>query len=68
MPQAEQLHARILEELDMSREVEDEELIQIIYRVLRETGQTQFLSLKERTALGREFDRSQINVEFKSLT
>ncbi len=54
MPEAEQLHARILEELDMSREVEDEELIQIIYRVLRETGQTQFLSLKERTALGRE--------------
>ncbi len=54
MPQAEQLHARILEELDMSKEVEDGELIQIIYRVLKETGQTQYLPLKERTALGKE--------------
>ena len=34
MIQAEQLHARILEELDMTREIEDEELTELIYRVL----------------------------------
>ena len=35
MIEAEQLHARILDELDLSKEVEDEELTRIIYRVLR---------------------------------
>ena len=35
---AEQLHARILEELDLTREIEDEELTQLIYRVLNEAG------------------------------
>ncbi len=54
MPEAEQLHARILEEMDLSQEVEDEELTRIIYRVLKETGEREYLPLKERTALGRE--------------
>ncbi len=54
MPEAEQLHARILEEMDLSREVEDEELTKIIYRVLKETEEREYLSLKEKTALGRE--------------
>ena len=35
MIEAEQLHARILDELDLSKEVEDEELTRIIYRVFR---------------------------------
>ena len=38
MIQAEQLHARILEEMDMTREMEDEELTQLIYRVLQEVS------------------------------
>ena len=38
MIQAEQLHARILEELDMTREIEDEELTELIYRVLQEAS------------------------------
>ncbi len=54
MPEAEQLHARILEEMDLSREVEDEELTKIIYRVLKEYGEQGYLSLAEKTALGRE--------------
>ncbi len=54
MPEAEQLHARILEEMDLSREVEDEELTKIIYRVLKESGEQGYLSLAEKTALGRE--------------
>ena len=33
MIEAEQLHARILEELDLTREVEDEELTKIIHQV-----------------------------------
>ena len=42
----EHLHARILEELDLSREVQDEELTEIIYR--------EYLPLAEKSALGRE--------------
>ena len=33
MIQAEQLHARILEELDLSRDIPDEELTELIHRV-----------------------------------
>jgi len=51
---AEQLHARIMDELDMTREVEDEELTQLIYQVLREASMEEHLSLEEKTALGKE--------------
>lgn len=54
MISAEQLHGRILEELDLSKEIEDEELTVIIHRVLRETGEREYLSLEEKTILGRE--------------
>ena len=54
MTTAEQLHARIIEELDLTKEVEDEELTEIIYRVLKETGERQYLSLAEKTALAKE--------------
>ena len=50
----EQLHARILEELDMTREIEDEELTRLIYRVLQEASEEEYLSLSEKTVLGRE--------------
>lgn len=50
----EHLHARILEELDLSREVQDEELTEIIYRVLQEAGSHEYLPLAEKSALGRE--------------
>lgn len=50
----EHLHARILEELDLSREVQDEELTEIIYRVLQEAGRREYLPLAEKSALGRE--------------
>ncbi len=54
MIEAEQLHARILEELDLSKEVEDEELTRIIYRVLQEAGEREYIPLGMRTALGKE--------------
>ena len=36
MIEAEQLHARILARLDMTRDMEDEELTELIYEVLQE--------------------------------
>lgn len=54
MIDVQQLHERILEELDMTREVEDEELTQIIHRVLREAGEREYISLGERTSFGIE--------------
>ena len=54
MIEAEQLHARILDELGLSKEVEDEELTRIIYRVLREAESREYLPLNVKTALGRE--------------
>lgn len=59
MIQAEQLHARILEELDMTREIEDEELTELIYRVLQEASSEEYLSLSRKTELGKElFEKS----------
>lgn len=54
MISSEQLHARILEELDMTREVEDEELMQLIYRVLQEVSDREYLPLSQKTAIGKE--------------
>ncbi|BDF06499.1 CpaF family protein [[Clostridium] hylemonae] len=54
MIQAEQLHARIMEELDMTREIEDEELTDLIHRVLQEACIQEYITLRERTALGKE--------------
>lgn len=54
MIEAEQLHARILEEMDLTKEVEDEELTRIIHQVLKEAGEREYISLSERTALGKE--------------
>ena len=54
MMRSEQLHARILERMDMTREVEDEELTQLIYHVLKEASKEEYLSLDEKTLLGRE--------------
>ena len=54
MIEAEQLHARILDELDLTREVEDEELTKIIHQVLKEAGEREYISLNQRTVLGKE--------------
>ncbi len=54
MIQAEQLHARILEELDLSREICDEELTELIHGVLNEAGEQEYIPLERKSALGRE--------------
>ena len=50
----EMLHARVLNELDMTRDTSDEELTRLIYRILKEASEEEYLSLEQRTALGRE--------------
>lgn len=54
MIQAEQLHDRILEKLDLSREVEDDELMEFIYEVLEEQSAQEYIPLKEKAMLGKE--------------
>lgn len=54
MVQAEELHGRILEELDLSKEMDDEQLIEVIYSAITEKAQEVPISLKEKTALGKE--------------
>ena len=58
MIRAEQLHARIMDELDMTREVGDEELTQLIYQVLSEASREEHLSLAEKTALGKDLSNA----------
>lgn len=50
----EQLKTRILGQLDLSREVEDEELQELIFRVLEEESEGEYISLEEKARLGRE--------------
>lgn len=54
MIQEEQLHLRILEELDMSRETKDAELTGLIHRILKEAGEEEYIPLSKKTELGRE--------------
>lgn len=54
MIQTEKIHEKILERLDLSHEVGDEQLVELIHTILEETGQETYLPLKEKTMLGRE--------------
>ena len=54
MIEAEQLQARILARLDMTRDMEDEELTELIYEVLQEVSQEEYLPLDQKTMLGKE--------------
>ncbi len=55
MIEAEQLHARILARLDMTRDMEDEELTELIYEVLQEVSQEEYLPLIRRQCLEKNF-------------
>ena len=54
MLQTEELKARILEELDLSKEVGDEELKEMIHRILGEKSKSTHISLSEKAAIGKE--------------
>ena len=51
----EELHEQIMEQIDLTKEVEDEELTRVIYEILRETEEQEYISLKEKTFLGNMF-------------
>lgn len=48
------LHERVLEQLDMTKEVDDEELTGIIHQILKEAGEREFIPLDEKSDLGKE--------------
>lgn len=54
MVQAEELYGKILEELDLSKDVNDEELTELIHRILERETEEEFIPLQERISLGRE--------------
>lgn len=54
MIQAEELHGRILERLDLSNDVDDEALTELIHEVLESKDEEEFISLQNKIVLGRE--------------
>lgn len=54
MIQAEEYQAKILRELDLSKEVSDEDLMELIHRILGESEQEAYISLKEKAGIGKD--------------
>lgn len=54
MIEPEELHRRVLQEIDLTEEITDEDLVEIIYRVLDTYSEEEYVSLKEKTELGKE--------------
>lgn len=54
MIRAEELQEKILGELDLSQEVDDTQLIELIHCVLEAKGKESYIPLREKTALGKE--------------
>lgn len=50
----EELQEKVLQELDMSKEIADDELMDVIYRVLEESDKGQYITLKQKVGLGKE--------------
>lgn len=48
------LQQRVFQQLDLTKDVDDEELTEIIHRVLKMESEQEYLSLQERTLLGRD--------------
>lgn len=58
MIQVEELQAKILEELDLSKEVGDEELMEVIRRILKEKGKETHIPLQAKAGLGKDLFNS----------
>lgn len=54
MIRVEEIHEKIFEKLDLSQDIEDEYLVELIHEVLEDVGKKEYLSLKEKTVLGKE--------------
>ena len=50
----EELYERIIEELDLSKEIDDLQLVEVIHEMLEERSRESYLSLKEKSQLGKE--------------
>ena len=71
----EQIQRKILEKLDLSKDIEDEELKELIFRVLEEESEKEYLSLSQRAIYGtrlfnsfRKLDLLQEFIEDESIT
>lgn len=51
---AEQLHMKVLERIDLTRQIDERELQDVIYEVLEELSKKQFIPLKKKAELGKE--------------
>ncbi len=66
MTSEEALKTKVLGRLDLSREVEDEELQELIFRVLEEESAVEYIPLEEKARLGKElFNASGIEQKMK---
>lgn len=54
MIQIEELQAKILREVDLSKEVPDDELMELIHRILGENEQDTYIPLREKAGIGKE--------------
>lgn len=54
MANVEELQEKILEQMDLSKEVPDEELMEVIRRIIEEDGQENYIPLKEKAGIGKD--------------
>ena len=54
----EELHRRVMEELDMSQDIPDEKLQEMIHRAVKERSMKEYISLHEKERLGKELFNS----------
>ena len=54
MIQLEELQAKILREVDLSKEVPDDELMELIHRILGENGKDTYIPLREKAGIGKD--------------
>ena len=54
----EELHRRVMDELDLSKEIPDETLQEVIHRIIKEQGMEEHISLHQKAMLGKEIFNS----------
>lgn len=54
MINVEELQEKVLKEMDLSKEVADDDLMEVIRRILDEGGQEDYISLREKAGIGKE--------------
>lgn len=54
----EQLYERVLDRMDLTRDMEDEELSELIHEVLKEAGEEEYMPLREQIRLSRQLFHS----------